>query len=339
MSRANPIDGFEVDPATLTYIGEDLHRPECILAESDGSLWTADSRGGVVHIRPDGGQKLIAPGAVANREPAKDEAARLTSGTLPNGLAFARNGDILIANFGTDRLESMTRDGSLRVVADEIDGQPIGKVNFVLRDSRGRLWLTISTRIRNWMDAITPKLRDGYVALYDQGRVRIVADGIAFTNEIRLDAKEEWLYVAETTGRRITRFRVAEDGSLSGRDTFGPSDHGAFIDGIAFDAFGNLWGTHVMTDRIFAITPDGDLRILLDDDRGSAAGVALMEAFERDAVTPELLLSCSGAIAPCFTSITFGGPDLSTVYIGSLGSKRLPAFRSPVPGLAMVHWR
>jgi sugar lactone lactonase YvrE len=338
MSCANPIDGFEVDPATLTYVGEDLHRPECILAEPDGSLWTADSRGGVVHIRPDGSQKLITPANAANREAAKGEAESLVSGTLPNGLAFARNGDILIANFGTDRLEVMTRDGGLRVLADEIDGRPVGKVNFVLRDSRDRIWLSISTRIRNWMEAISPKVRDGFVALYDQGRLRIVADGIAFTNEIRLDAKEEWLYVAETTGCRITRFRVAENGSLSGRETFGPSNHGVFIDGIAFDAFGNLWGTHVMTDRIFAITPDGDLRILLDDDHRSATGVALMEAFERDAVTPELMLACGGAIAPMFTSITFGGPDLSTVYIGSLGSHRLPAFHSPVPGLPMVHW-
>jgi hypothetical protein len=35
----------------------------------------------------------------------------LVTGTLPNGLAFARNGDILIANFGTDRLEVMSRAG------------------------------------------------------------------------------------------------------------------------------------------------------------------------------------------------------------------------------------
>lgn len=343
MSRPNPIDGFEVDPASIRYIGEGLQRPECILAEPDGSLWTADARGGVVHIRPDGSQRLIVPETAAKRESGSGESARdgaeeLVPGRLPNGLAFARNGDILIADFGADRLEAMTRDGELRVLADKIDGEAMGKVNFVLRDSRDRLWLSISTRIRNWMEAIRPQVRDGYVALYDRGRLRVVADGIAFTNETRLDAKEEWLYVAETTGRRITRFRVAADGSLSGRETFGPSDHGAFIDGIAFDAFGNLWGTHVMTDRIFAITPDGDLRILLDDDHGSAAGRALLEAFERDAVTPELMMACGGRIAPMFTSVTFGGADLSTVYIGSLGSERLALFRSPVAGLPMIHW-
>jgi sugar lactone lactonase YvrE len=188
------------------------------------------------------------------------------------------------------------------------------------------------------MKAISPHVRDGYVALYDGGRLRIVADGFAFTNEIRLDAKEEWLYVAETCARKVTRLRVLPDGSLTDRETFGPEDHGACIDGIAFDAHGNLWGTHVFTDRIFAITPEGDLRILLDDDRGSETGKAFLAAFARDEATPELMLACGGTIAPWCASITFGGPDLRTVYVGSLKGSRIPYFRSPVAGLPMAHW-
>ncbi len=336
--RPNPLDGFTIDPAAITYVGEGLQRPECILAERDGSLWSADARGGVVHIRPDGTQRLITQTASRGFAEAADEEARFVSGTLPNGLAFARNGDVLISNFGTDRLELMTRSGETRVLVDSIDGQAIGKVNFVLRDSKDRIWLTISTRTKNWMRAMSPNVRDGSIALYDGGRLRIVADGFAFTNEIRLDAKEEWLYVAETCACRVTRLRVQPDGSLTDREIFGPSDHGAFIDGIAFDTHGNLWGTHVMLDRIFAITPEGELRILLDDDRGSAAGKALMAAFARDEATPELMLACGGAIAPWFASITFGGADLSTAYIGSLRGSRIPSFRSPVAGLPMAHW-
>ncbi|MGR7994862.1 MULTISPECIES: SMP-30/gluconolactonase/LRE family protein [unclassified Xanthobacter] len=338
MARPNPLDGFVVDPAAITYVGADLQRPECILAERDGSLWSADARGGVVHIRPDGSQELVAQQEATQFAAATDEETRFVSGTLPNGLAFARNGDILISNFGTDRLEIMSRDGRSRVLADSIDGAPIGKVNFVLRDSRDRIWLTISTRTRNWMRAMSPNIADGFLALYDQGRLRIVADGFRFTNEIRLDAREEWLYVAETCGRCVTRLRVLPDGSLTDRETFGPADHGAFIDGIAFDAHGNLWGTHVMTDRLFAITPEGELRILLDDDRGSPAGAALMAAFEADAATPELMLACGGTLAPWFASVTFGGPDLTTVYIGSLRGRRIPCFRAPVAGLPMAHW-
>jgi gluconolactonase len=342
--RHNPIDGFSVDPSSITYIGEGLQRPECILAERDGSLWTADARGGVVHIYPDGSQQLVTQRAETGFSAAMGNATRFITGTLPNGLAFTRNGDIVISNFGTDRLELMTRDGESRVLVDTIDGEPIGKVNFVLRDSRDRLWLTISTRTANWMQAISPSIVDGFIALYDpaedqgQSRLRIVADGFHFTNEIRLDAREEWLYVAETCARRITRLRVRDDGSLTDREIFGPADHGAFIDGIAFDAHGNLWGTHVMTDRIFAITPEGEMRILLDDDNGSAAGQALMEAFARDEVTPELMLACGGTIAPWFASVTFGGPDLRTVYIGSLRATRIPYFCSPIAGLPMAHW-
>jgi gluconolactonase len=29
---------------------------------------------------------------------------------------------------------------------------------------------------------------------------------------------------------------------------------------------------------------------------------------------------------------------LRTVYIGSLKGSRIPSFRSPIPGLPMVHW-
>lgn len=341
MAAPNPIDGFVVEIENLQYAGEGLQRPECVLAEADGSLWAADARGGVMRIGPDGAQELIVPRQAGEQGEAEKagmrSAADLTSGTLPNGLAFARNGDVIISNFGTDRLEILTRAGDLSVLVDAIDGAPIGKVNFVLRDSKDRLWITVSTRIKNWMQAISPNVRDGFVALYDKGVLRIVADNIAFTNEVRLDAREEWLYVVETCGPFVSRFRVAEDGSLGGREIFGPADHGAFIDGIAFDAHGNLWGTHVMTDRIFAITPEGELRIILDDDNAQASK-ALMDAFRRDAVTAELMMATGGTVAPWFASVTFGGTDLRNLYIGSLRGTRLPYFRAPIAGLPMVHW-
>ncbi len=335
---ANPLEGFQIDRDAIQYIGKDLQRPECILAEPDGSLWSADARGGVVHIDADGSQKTITQSYQSTFETSVDAATRFTEGTLPNGLAFAENGDILISNFGTDCLEVMTRTGDTRVLIDAIDGEPIGKVNFVLRDSKNRIWLTVSTKIKNWMKAISPNIVDGYVAVVDEKGIRIVADGFHFTNEIRLDEKEEWLYVVETCGKRVSRLRVLPDGSLTDREVYGPRDTGAFIDGIAFDSFGNLWGTHVMTDRIFAITPEGDFKVLLDDSDPSAEA-ELMKAFAEDRVTPDLMLSCGGDIAPWFASVTFGGKDLRTVYIGSLRGDSIPYFRSPVAGLPMIHWK
>lgn len=338
MSRANPLDGFKLDPVAIRFIGRDLQRPECILAEPEGDLWAADARGGVMHLRPDGTQAFIGQKTSAAFARTADAEARFTQGTLPNGLAFAANGDILISNFGTDRLEVMSREGDTRTLADSIDGAPIGKVNFVLRDSRDRIWLTISTKLNPWTKAATARVRDGYIALVDERGIRIVADGFYFTNEIRLDAAEEWLYIVETTGPRITRMRVAADGSLSQREIFGPSHLGGMPDGIAFDSHGNLWGTLIMVDRLFALTPNGELRILLDDGDAQASR-ALMQAFDEGRATNELMFAAHGTLAPWMASVTFGGADLRTVYIGSLRGTTIPYFRSPVAGLPMVHWR
>src|SRR5205814_577901 len=168
---------------------------------------------------------------------------------------------------------------------------------------------------------------------------RSVADGFHFTNEIRFDAKEEFLYVVETTGGHITRLRIDEKGEPKDREIFGPSSlgRGAWPDGIAFDSCGNLWGTLVYSDKLFVLTPEGDLRVLLDE--GDPVKVAaLEEAFCNNAVTENVLFATGRGIAPWMASVTFGGSDLQTVYIGSLRGTTIPFFRAPAPGLPMVHW-
>jgi sugar lactone lactonase YvrE len=335
----NPVLEFVLDKSALQYIGSDLQRPECILAERDGTLWSADARGGVVRLSPDGKQQIITQQRSGHFQGVTSEASRYLEGTLPNGLAFARNGDILISNFGTDCLELMTRDGATKVLADSIDGEPIGKVNFVLRDSQDRIWITVSTRIKNWMHALRTDLPDGYIARYIDGKFRIMADGFHFTNEIRMDAREEFMYVVETTGGCVTRLRVGKDGSLSNREVFGPSSlgKGAWPDGIAFDSLGNLWGTMVYSDKLFVLSPQGDFRLLLDE--GDPKKVeALEKAFVENTVNEQVLFTTGQGIAPWMASVTFGGPDLQTIYIGSLKGKKIPYFRAPAPGLPMVHW-
>lgn len=241
MKADNPIKDFYIDKSKIKYIGTDLQRPECILAEPDGSLWAADARGGVCHIRPDGTQEIITQKYADKINHASADVSRFFEGTLPNGLAFDKDGNILISNFGTDCLEIMDRKtGETKVLFDTIDGKPIGKVNFVYRDSKNRIWITVTTMKKNWLDALDPNLADGYIARYDERGVHIVADGLKFTNEVRFDAKEEYLYVVETTGGRILRFFCDENGDLHDREVFGPSHMGAgaYPDGIAFDVCG-----------------------------------------------------------------------------------------------------
>src|SRR5262249_37488462 len=92
MPSTTPVIGFRLERDKIACIGDGLQRPECILAERDGSVWSADARGGVVHLRPDGSQHLITQRATTKFSEAASDEERYTTGTLPNGLAFARNG-------------------------------------------------------------------------------------------------------------------------------------------------------------------------------------------------------------------------------------------------------
>ena len=333
-TKDNPLRGWQVDRAQLRFHGRDLQRPECILAEPDGTIWTADARG-VMRIAPDGEQTLIRQKGIGERQLTADNA--VIGGSLPNGIAFNKAGDIIIANFGTDAIELMTRDGKSRTLYDSLDGQPLGKMNFVLADRRGRLWFTVTTRQVPWTRSINEKTADGYVGLIDENRLRIVADGFVGTNEIRFDDKEEWLYVVETNARRISRLRLREDGSTYGREIYGPADLGGFPDGFAFDAYGNLWITLILTERLIALTPEGEVLTLLDD--GNPAALADYERhYNAGTTTPALMGACKGTLAPMMASLTFGGPDLRTVYLGSLLGRTLPCFTAPVAGQKLAHW-
>ena len=80
-----------------------------------------------------------------------------------------------------------------------------------------------------------------------------------------IDASGQWLYVNETFGRRLSRFRISADGSLGGRETvteFGP---GTYPDGLTFDAEGGIWITSIVSSRVFRISPDGLQHVVLED--------------------------------------------------------------------------
>jgi hypothetical protein len=95
----------------------------------------------------------------------------------------------------------------------------------------------------------------------------------------------------------------------------------------------------ILADRLIAITPEGELLELLDD--GNPEGTARFESEFATGVPPsfETLSAAGGSIAPWLASITFGGPDLKTAYLGSLKGTTIPYFVAPVAGLPPVHWR
>lgn len=291
------IANFRLRPEDIDYIGRDLSRPECVLTRPDGTLFVSDNRGGVTRIATDGSQSLI--GAM---------------GGDPNGLAMDRKGTIFVANIGDGRLHSLDQDGRSEVMLDKVDGHKLGAVNFAYIDAQDRLWITVSTVTEPRSEAIKSPRPDGYILRRDQDGWRRVAQGFHFTNEIRIDRDQRYLYVAESATGAIARLPMQADGSLGPRQAFGPQPlfPGAIVDGITFDAAGNLWVTEVTRSALIVLQPDGTAITVFEDPAGSHIHFP--------------------------TSLAFGGPDLRTAYVGSLRMNRLARFRAPIPGERLRHW-
>lgn len=322
----NPIANFILKKDDFHFLGHSLNKPTCILATPDHDLWVTDSRGGVTKISITAGNQQF----IGTEDNTNDQ---------PSSMIFLDKQTMLLANIGNNCIELLDlTNGKRSLLYDSIDSIPIGKVNFLLQDSKNRIWLTITTKQQDIINALNPDICDGYIALLEKDNIKIVADGFSFTNEIRLDNDERYLYISETGKKRITRMKVNPDSTLCDREIYGPSDLGPanFPDGITFDSYGNLWGTIIGGEKIFALTPEGELKIIFDD--GNPTAIKKIEAaYQSRSLTKDILFSGLSQLVPIMTSITFAGPNFRTAYIGSYAAK-IPYFNSPVSGLAPKWW-
>ena len=317
------INDFTLSLDELQFVGKDLSRPESVIAQKDGTLWISDTRGIATRMDPDGTQTVL--GDVKHE---------------PNGLAMDTEGNLYNANIGDGKVYKMHRNGSYEVFLDNIDGKALGAPNFVFIDSKDRFWISISTGELDYMVSVASQRPDGYIILIDETGPHIVGDGIWITNEIRMDANEKYLYAAETMKCRILRFPVNQDGSLGEKEVFGPKTlgYGAYVDGFTFDAEGNIWVTTLFRNGLMIITPDGDAHTVFEDPDEKALD-DLVARIEAGTVVYQDFRNCAGPRLQLLASLTFAGPDLKTVYMGSLAMPHLITFRAPVPGLPMRHWK
>lgn len=311
-------------PTDLAQIGSGLNRPECVLAARDESLYTSDWTLGIARIAPDG-----TTGSAV-------EADLIAQGFRPNGIALTADGDFLFANMGkAGGVWRVGRRGEARPFATELAGRPIPRTNFVLVDG-DRSWITISSLTRKH-EHFTAEENTGQILLVKNGNVTVAADGLNWTNELRISPDGKHLFVNETFACRTTRYDVAADGVLTNpvRLTF-PQD--TYPDGMAFDAEGALWIACVISNRLIRVAPDLTWTVLFEDvDRSELDTIA--SAYAKGCLTWDQISQSRGSYVSNLSSIAFGGPDLKTLYLGGLGISAVQVLRSAVAGMPMEHWR
>ncbi len=313
--------------AALQWAGRDLQRPECVLTTASGHLYTADWRGGVSHICPDGSQALY------TGQPVDGEALR------PNGIALLQDGSFLVAHLGAEQggVFRLQRDGRTEPFLRTVHGVDLPPTNFVVEDAAGRFWITVSTRLFPRSLGYRKSCDDGFVVVVDKKGARVVADGLGYTNECAVHPSGQWLYVNETFGRRLSRFAIHADASLGRKEVVTEFGAGVFPDGLVFDNEGHAWVVSIVSNRVIRVAPDGTQTLWLED--LDAAHLAWVEAAYQagemgrphlDGVKSEHLKNIS--------SLAFGGADLKTGYLGCLLGHSLAQLPMPVAGHRPVHW-
>lgn len=310
----------------LDFIGHSMSRPESVLVTKSGDVFVSHMSRGIVRVCPDGRQFYLADYTEHDGIP-----------IVPNGIALRPDGSFLIANISdAGGLLKLDETGVSLFHACTYGGKP-PPVNYVCVDPFGRVWFTVSSTLSPRSLAYRRDVMNGYVGLIENGEMRIVLEGLHYTNEICLDFAGGWLYVAETFAQKISRVPLSRDGLSGSKQDFVQLPKGAFVDGIELDGEGGLIASCIVSNEIFRISPEGDIVTVLSE--RDDVWVAEVEKSLDDAVMgrPHFDTSPTKSLRNV-SSCAFMGDNLDRLVCGNLLGNRLPVLRAPSKGCAPVHW-
>ena len=285
---------LKLDLSSFRTLGTGLSRPEGICADSQNTLWAADQNTLLARIDGNGGVTRFGEG-----------------GAAPNGLAVDQRGRILIAEYQHGALLRFDPSSQkIETVLTTVDGRSASRANYPALDRDGRIWCTCSTAMKDDWAALQNKVDDGFIFVVEEdGSSRIVAEGLHFANGLAFSEDYQWLYIVESSTRRILRAPVLAGGHLGAVEKFGPELEGT-PDGIAFDVNKNLWVTLLIEKNALVILdPSASVHTVVEDAANTVLGRP--------------------------TNVSFGGSDMCDLYVGSLDRDAVLHVRVEVPGVPL----
>lgn len=224
----------------------------------DGRIWFADWRAGRI---------------VAVSDETDDESGGAMATTvvehrsLPLCFDFAPDGSLLVVS-STQRALLRRADGGGLETAADLSPHGAHAWNDIVVDGRGNAYVNSIG-----FDFPGGEFAPGFiVCVMPDGRVRRVAEGLAFPNGMAVTADNSTLIVAESYADCLTAYDIADDGALSNRRIWAsvPGDH---PDGITLDAEGAAWYADVGSAHCVRVAEGGEVLADVRLDRGAFACV------------------------------------------------------------------
>jgi len=201
--------------------------PEFITFDAHADLYTGDESGTIYRIPPGGRAERFA-----------------STGGRPNGLAFAPDGNLLVADTRRGLL-SVSPAGQVTVLADKAAGRPIALANELAVARDGTVYFSDSTVTPYARIDLTRELLEnrstGRLLRYDPRthHTDVLLSGLSLANGVALAPDQSYVLVVESYRYRITRYWLT--GPRAGtHDTFASNLPG-FPDNITAGPDGTFW--------------------------------------------------------------------------------------------------
>jgi sugar lactone lactonase YvrE len=191
------------------------------------------------------------------------------------GLALDADGNIYACDSGNQCVQRISPSGAV-----EAYGGHIALPNYPAFDAEGCLWVSDSGALED--------ATGGLVRIFPGGRAeRVDVEPFRFSNG--LSVGDDFLYVVETFLPGVTRVPLAG----------GPSEpvvqfDRVVPDGLAFDVEGGLWISCYQPNRVYRLTPTGELQLIVDDWTGEYVLTPTNCAFAGDNLEVLVLASLCG---------------------------------------------
>ncbi len=310
----------------IKFIGNGLNRPECVIVDPENTLHISDFRGGISRIRNNGELKLTKP----------NNGFKIK----PNGLTIFNKNSWLVTHLDNHEggVYKLDFDGEIEPYLLEIENRAIPPTNYVHYDYEGRIWITVSTRKIPRILSHKSDCDDGFIILVDDGKPKIVADGLGFANECFYNPFDKKLYVNETFAKKVSSFDIGKNGMLVNKNILTHFGFGEFPDGLTLDSEGFFWVTSIFSNKIIRVSPNGNQKIILQDSDLKYVN-SIEAAYKKGTLTRKLMNEVKSIKLKNISSLAFGGKNLKDIYLGCLLGEKIAYFKNEIAGLEPAFWK